>query len=178
MGMVSLYLIEVEMKKTHILIITLILFVAMFVSCETLALEGNGSSTSTNGYSAKQKENPESKFIGTWVYSDKNFGETTKKLGIKGWPSDSRYEFSLSFGLDGTGTLSRITSAYGSETEEKQEFIWYIDTSYDKRVYAVMRDNTAESYTLLYENDLFLTMNTTDLGTMFFAKKQQGEIQQ
>ena len=112
--MVSLYLIEVEMKKTHIPIITLILFVAMLVSCETLALEGKGSSTSTNGYSAKQKENPESKFIGTWVYSDKNFGETTKKLGIKGWPSDSRYEFSLSFGLDGTGTLSRITSAYGS----------------------------------------------------------------
>lgn len=166
------------MKKVHIQIVSLVLIVIMFASCETLALEGDESSTITSGSFTKQEESPESKFLGTWVYSDKNFGETTKKLGIKGWPLDSRFELAFSFGLNGTGTLSRITSAYGSETEEKQEFIWYIDTSYDKRVYAVMRDNTAESYTLLYENDLFLTMNDKDLGTMFFAKKQQGEIQQ
>lgn len=158
--------------------VTLLLLAAIFISCESLALEGNESSNGTSGYSAKQKKDLEAKFIGTWVYSDKNFGETTKKLGIKGWPSDSRYESSFSFGSNGTGTLSRITSAYGSATEEKQEFIWYIDSSYDKRVYAVMQDNTAESYALLYENELFLTMNTNDLGTMFFAKKQQGKIQQ
>jgi len=166
------------MKKHHLLIVVLVLFIAIFVSCETLALEGNESATGTSGYSAKQKKGPEAKFLGTWVYSDKNFGETTKKLGIKGWPSDSRYVFSFSFGPNGTGTLSRITSAYGSETEEKQEFIWYIDTLYDKRVYAVMQDNTAESYALLYENELFLTMNSTDLGTMFFAKQQQDAIGQ
>jgi len=166
------------MKKSHIQIFLLLLLVTMFVSCETLALEGDSSSISTSGYSAKQKENPESKFLGTWMYSDKNFYETAIKLGIKDVPLDARFELAFSFRLNGKGTMSKIASAYDSETEEKQEFIWYIDTSYDKRVYAVMQDNTAESYALLYENDLFLTMNTTDLGTMFFAKKQQGEIQQ
>jgi len=171
------------MKKAHIMVVSLILIVTMLVSCETLALEDNQTSSGTSDYSAKQEENPakqeenpESKFIGTWVYSDKNFGETAQKLGLKGWPSDSRHELSFSFRPNGTGTLSRITSAYGSDTEEKQEFIWYIDTLYDKRVYAIMEDNTAENYSLLYENELFLTMNTTDLGTMFFAKKQQKEI--
>ena len=166
------------MKKPYIRIIFLVLFVAMLVSCETLALEGNESSNGTSGYSAKQKEKLESKFIGTWVYTDKNFGETAKKLGIKGWPSDSRFELAFSFGLDSKGTLSKITSAYGSETEEKQDFIWYIDTLFDKRVYAVMQDNTAESYTLFYENELFLTMNDKDMGTLFFARKQQESIEQ
>ncbi len=166
------------MKKPYIQIIFLVLLVAMFVSCETLALEGNESSTGTSGYSAKQKEKLESKFKGTWVYTDKNFGETAKELGLKGWPSDSRFELAFSFGLDGKGTLSVITSAYGNETEEKQDFIWYIDTVFDKRVYAVMQDNTAERYTLFYENELFLTMKDKDMGTMFFARKQQGEIQQ
>jgi hypothetical protein len=169
---------EVEMKKPYIQIIFLVLFVAMFVSCETLALEGNESSTGTSGYSAKQKENPEAKFLGTWVYSDKNFGETAKKLGMKGWPSDSRLELAFSFGLESKGTLSKITSAYGSETEEKQDFIWYIDTFYDNQVWAIMQDNTAERYALLYENELFLTMNDKDVGTLFLARKQQGEIQQ
>lgn len=164
------------MKKAYILIVSLILIGTMLVSCETLALEDNQTSSGTSSYSEKQEENHESKFIGTWVYSDKNFGETAQKLGLKGWPPDSRHELSFSFRPNGEGTLSRITSAYGSDTEEKQQFIWYIDMLYDKRVYAVMQENTAESYTLLYENELFLTMNTTDLGTMFFARKQQGEI--
>ena len=166
------------MKKPYIRIIVLVLFVAMLVSCESLALEGNESSNGTSGYSAKQKEKLESKFIGTWVYTDKNFGETAKNLGLKGWPSDSRFELAFSFGLDSKGTLSKITSAYGSETEEKQDFIWYIDTLFDKRVYAVMQDNTAESYTLFYENELFLTMKDKDMGTLFFARKQQESIEQ
>jgi hypothetical protein len=163
---------EVEMKKPYIQIIFLVLLVAMFVSCETLALEGNESSTGTSGYSAKQKENPESKFIGTWVYSDKNFYETAIKLGIEDVPVDSRFELAFSFGLDGKGTLSKIAFAYGSKNEEKQDFVWYIDTFYDNQVWAIMQDNTAERYTLLYENELFLTMNDKDAGTLFFARKQ------
>lgn len=168
------------MKKSIIRILIFLLLVTTLVSCETLSTDSTTPQDTTNSYdnSSKQQQSPETKFLGTWEYSDKKFGETAKKLGIKGWPSDSRYEFAFSFRPDGTGTLSRITSAYGSETEEKQEFIWYIDTSYDKRVWAIMQDNTAESYNLLYKNELFLTMNTTDLGTMFFAKKQQGLIEQ
>ena len=160
------------MKKPCIRIIFLVLFVAMLASCETLALEGSESSTGTSGHSAKQKENPESKFIGTWVYSDKNFYETAIKLGIEDVPEDSRLELAFSFGLDGKGTLSKIAFAYGSKNEEKQDFIWYVDASYENRVYTVMQDNTAESYALLYENELFLTMNDKDAGTLFFAKKQ------
>ena len=168
------------MKNTLIRMLILFLLVATLVSCETLMSDGTRSSDTTSDYnnSPKQQESPDTKFIGTWVYSDKNFSETAKKLGFEGWPSDSRYEFAFSFRPDGTGTLSRITSAYGSETEEKQEFIWYYDTSYLRRVWVVIKDNTAESYNLLYENELFLTMNTTDLGTMFFAKKQIGLIEQ
>jgi hypothetical protein len=166
------------MKKTCIQIVSLVILVAMLVSCETLALEDNASSTGTSGYSAKQKESPEAKFLGTWVFSDKNFGETAKELGIEGLPSDLRFELAFSFRPNGTGSLSKIASAYGSETEEKQEFIWYIDTLYDNRVWAIMQDNTAETYALLYENELFLTMNDKDMGTMFFAKQQQGAIEQ
>jgi hypothetical protein len=107
------------------------------------------------------------------VYSDKNVYETAIELGIKDVPVDSRFELSFSFGLDGKGTLSKIAFAYGSKNEEKQEFIWYIDTLFDNRVWAIMQDNTAERYTLFYENELFLTMKDKDMGTMFFARKQQ-----
>jgi hypothetical protein len=41
-----------------------------------------------------------------------------------------------------------------------------------------MQDNTAESYTLFYENELFLTMNDKDMGTLFFARKPQESIEQ
>lgn len=164
------------MKKALIRMLILLLLGTTLVSCETLPTDSTTSPDTTNSYdnSPKQQQSPETKFLGTWVYSDKNFGETAKKLGLKGWPSDSKFELAFSFRPDGTGTFSRTTSAYGSETEEKQEFIWYYDTSYAKRVWAIMQDNTAESYTMLYENELFLTKNDQDMGMMFFAKQQQG----
>lgn len=168
------------MKKSIIRILIFLLLVTTLVSCETLSTDSTTPQDTTNSYdnSSKQQQSPESKFIGTWVYSDKNFYETAIKLGIEDVPVDSRFELAFSFGLDGKGTLSKIAFAYGSRNEEKQDFIWYVDASYDKRVWAIMQDNTAESYNLLYKNELFLTMNTTDLGTMFFAKKQQGLIEQ
>lgn len=164
------------MKKPHIQIVVFILLVGLFVSCETLALEGDESSSSIIGNSAKQKESPEAKFLGIWVFSDKNFGMTTKELGIEGWPSDLSFKLAFSFGPNSTGTLSIIAAAYGTEIEEEREFFWYVDSIYNKLVNVVMKDNTAESYALLYENELFLTMNDKDIGTLFFAKKQQETI--
>jgi hypothetical protein len=168
------------MKTTLIRMLVLLLLVATLVSCETLMSDGIESPATTNDYnnSPEQQESPDTKFIGTWVYSDKNFSETAKKLGFEGWPSDSKLELAFSFRPDGTGTFTRTTSFGGKDTENQQEFIWYYDTSYFRQVWAIIKDNTAESYNLLYENELFLTMNTTDLGTMFFAKKQQGLIEQ
>lgn len=178
-GMVSLLLLGVGMKQI-LRILVLLLLVPMLASCETLFLEEASSSGTDSKYnnSQQEKQNDEEKFLGTWVYSDKNFGETAKKLDLKGWSSDSKLELAFSFRPDNTGTFSRITSSNGMVNEEQQEFIWYYDTSYLRRVWAVMQDNTAESYTLLYENELFLTINSTDLGTMFFAKQQQEAIEQ
>ncbi len=172
-------LLGVGMKQI-LRILVLLLLVPMLASCETLFLEEASSSGTDSKYnnSQQEKQNDEEKFLGTWVYSDKNFGETAKKLDLKGWSSDSKLELAFSFRPDNTGTFSRITSSNGMVNEEQQEFIWYYDTSYLRRVWAVMQDNTAESYTLLYENELFLTINSTDLGTMFFAKQQQEAIEQ
>ena len=162
------------MKKALIRMLVLLLLVATLVSCETLPTDSTTTPDTTNSYdnSPIQQQSPETKFLGTWEYSDKNFGETAKKLGLKGWPSDSKFELAFSFWPDGTGTFSRTISSNGRENEEQQEFVWYYDTSYNKRVWAVMQDNTAESYNLLYENELFLTMSDKDFGKMYFAKQQ------
>jgi len=165
------------MKKNSIWMFVLLMLITTIVSCESLFMDETKLTDTVNSDFLRDEQNPEAKFWGTWIYSDKNYGQAANERG-EDIPPDLKIEIAFIFRTDGTGTYSIKASNNDIVNEEQQEFIWYIDTSYDKRVYAVMRDNTAESYTLLYENELFLTMNTTDVGTMFFAKKQQGEIQQ
>ncbi len=165
------------MKKTCIQIVSLVILVAMLVSCETLALEDNASSTGTSGYSAKQKESPEAKFLGTWVYSDKNYGQAANLRG-EDLPTDLSVEYAFSFRPDATGTFFTNFHSNDIEHEEQQEFLWSLDPIASSWVIVVMRDNTAQNFSMHYVSPLFLSMNDVDLGKIFFAKKPQGAVEQ
>jgi hypothetical protein len=121
----------------------------------------------------EQPQNPEEKFLGTWIYSDTNFSETAKKMGAEDWPADVSVEYSFSFRSDATGTFSEKYFANGIVHEEQQEFLWSLDSISPRWILVVMQDNTATNFKLLYESALFLSMNDMDLGTMYFAKQQK-----
>jgi hypothetical protein len=170
MSVVCLLLLEVEMKKVLIRMLILSLLVAMLISCETLLSDIMHSSTATDDTDTPltQSQNPEEKFVGTWVYSDKNFSNVDEDL-----PSDLSVEFTFSFRSNATGTFSGKYFTNDIVNEEQQEFLWSCDSISSSWVLVVMQDNTATNFMLLYESVLFLSMNDPDLGKMYFAKQQE-----
>ena len=162
------------MKKALIRMLVLLLLVATLVSCETLPTDSTTTPDTTNSYdnSPIQHQSLESKFVGTWIYTDTNFSKTASMLGEKDWPSDSKVELAFSFLSDSTGTYSVKITANDEVHEVRREFIWSCDSLYPSWVLAVMRDNTAESYNLHYENALFLSMDDKDLGKIYFVKQE------
>lgn len=172
--MVSPFLLEVEMKKAIIRMLVLLLLVGTFISCETLSDDKTKLPIASNSdfNSPKQLESFVTKFIGTWVYSDKNFSRTASILGEEDWPTDLKVEIAFSFRSDATGTFSVKYTSNDIQHEEQQEFIWSCDSLFPSWVLVVMRDNTADSYNLYYENALFLSMDDKDLGKVYFPKLQ------
>jgi len=162
------------MKKALIQMLVLLILVATLVSCETLSTDSTTSPDTTNSYDTppKQQQSLESKFMDTWVYIDTNFSKSASMLGFEDWPSDSKVELAFSFLSDSAGTYSVKITANDEVQEVQREFIWSCDSLYPSWVLAVMRDNTAESYNLYYENALFLSMDDKDLGKIYFVKQE------
>jgi hypothetical protein len=163
------------MKTAIVRMLVFSLLVATLISCETLSTDISESPIVTDDENThvEQSQNPEAKFLGTWIYSDKNFSETAKKMGAEDWPADVSVEYSFSFRSDATGTFTEKYFTNDIVHEEQQEFLWSLDSISPQWILVVMRENTAINFNLLYESALFLSMNDMDLGMIYFAKQQK-----
>ncbi len=159
------------MKKTFIWIFVLLLLVATIVSCESLFMDEKESTTTVDYEYLIDEQNPEAKFLGTWIYSDKNYGQAAIERG-EDFPPDLRIEIVFTFRPGGTGTYYIKASNSDIVNEKKQEFLWSLDSTSPTWVLVVVRDNSATNFNLRYESAFFLAMNDIDLGKMYFAKQQ------
>ena len=157
------------MKKFSIIILSLVISVLIFTSCETLFSDNN--TESSGSYLRSSKESPENKFFGTWVYTNKDYGWEAFKRG-EDLPIDMEVEFSFSFHTGGTGMhLAKYhSSAYNNDYED--EFLWSVSPISEDVVIIVMAENTSINYRMIYETSKFLIMNDRDFGRMHFVKQE------
>ena len=170
----------------------IVLLLTLLVSCETLMsntpsaepatatgntsilvdspIEGDQSNPQeTTSSNPLESISPyEQKFLGTWKYSNKNFGSKLEEILKEKVSMPVTLELTLTFHPDHTGVLSTVGFTTDDRVEEYKDVIWSGSTF---SVFVATRDNTAEHFTMSYENEIFLSTTDKNLGTMYFAKQ-------
>jgi hypothetical protein len=181
--------------KTHFSrMFAIVLLLTLLVSCETLMsntpsaepatatgntsilvdspIEGDQSNPQETTSSNPLESIPsyDLKYLGTWTYSNKNFGSKMEEIYKEKVSMPVTFELTLTFHPDHTGVLSTVAFTTDDRFDEDTDVIWS-GSPYGGSVFVATRDNTAEHFTMWYENEIFLSMTDKDLGTMYFAKQ-------
>lgn len=188
------------MKKR--IIISLFLLVTLLISCETLFMKSDpagdtekiaryetinlgdtdGKETdlqpepaNASSYnSSMQSIEPEEKFIGTWIYTDKNY--TRRSLSVfndYNWSSGSQVWLSFTFMQDGLGVKETLITYKGTVMVEREEFVWSLESGSTNFVRAVVIDNSADKYRFKYESSSMLSINEMVIGSFYFVKQRE-----
>jgi len=180
--------------KNHLSrIFAILLLFTLLVSCETLMSNTPSTEAATTSNASALMDSPieegqsnpqeitsstqldnipphELKYLGTWKYSNKNFGAKMEEIYKEKVSMQVTFELTLTFHQDHTGVLSTVAFTTDDRFEEYKDVIWS-GSPYGYSVFVATRDNTAEHFTMSYENEIFLSMTDKDLGTMYFAKQ-------